>query len=74
MNPMSVLQNLIMKGMGPQQIVKQLGNDNPIVSNLVGMAQSGNTKGIEDFARNLFKEKGRDFDKEFSEFRKTFQK
>ena len=74
MNPMSVLQNLIMKGMGPQQIVKQLGSGNPIVSNLVGMAQSGNTKGIEDFARNLFKEKGRDFDKEFSEFRKTFQK
>ena len=38
------------------------------VNNLIQMAQKGQTKEVEEFAKNLFKEQGRDFDKEFSEF------
>ena len=31
---------------------------NPIAKNAIGMAQSGDTKGIEQMARNLCREKG----------------
>lgn len=73
MNPMQLLQNFIMKGLSPQRIVTQMVNSNPMVTNLIKMANSGDTRGVENFARNMFKEKGRDFDKEFSEFRKNFK-
>lgn len=43
-------------------------NQNPMFNNLIDMAQRGDSKGVETFARNLFKERGRDFDKEFAEF------
>ena len=48
-------------------------NNNPMIKNLVEMAEKGNTEGVENFARNIFKEQGRDFDKEFSEFTKNFK-
>ena len=48
-------------------------NNNPMIKNLVEMAEKGNTEGVENFARNFLKEQGRDFDKEFSEFTKNFK-
>jgi hypothetical protein len=39
-----------------------------MINNLIGMAKNGDTQGVENFARNLFNERGRDFDKEFAEF------
>lgn len=74
MNPMQMLQSFLGRGMSPQQIISQMmGNKNPIISNLMNMMQTGNSKGVEDFARNIFKEKGRDFDKEFGEFKNNFK-
>lgn len=74
MNPIQILQGFLGKGMSPQQIISQMmGNKNPMIANLMNMMQNGNSKAVEDFARNMFKEKGRDFDKEFSEFRKNFK-
>lgn len=74
MNPIQILQGFLGKGMSPQQIISQMmGNKNPMIANLMNMIQNGNSKAVEDFARNMFKEKGRDFDKEFSEFRKNFK-
>lgn len=74
MNPIQILQGFLGKGMSPQQIISQMmGNKNPMIVNLMNMMQNGNSKAVEDFARNMFKEKGRDFDKEFSEFRKNFK-
>lgn len=73
MNPMQMLQNFISRGLSPQKIVEQMMGNNPMIANLMKMASSGNTSGVESFARNMFKEKGRDFDKEFSEFRKNFK-
>lgn len=73
MNPIQILQSFIAKGLSPQRIVEQMMGDNPMISNLIKMASSGNTSGVEDFARNMFKEKGRNFDKEFSEFRSKFK-
>lgn len=58
--------------MNPQQMVMQMvakmGNSNPMINYLIQMGQSGNSKGVENFARNVCKEKGIDFDKEFSNF------
>ena len=74
MNPMQMLQSFLGRGMSPQQIINQMsGNKNPMITNLMNMMQSGNSKGVEDFARNIFREKGRDFDKEFGEFKKNFK-
>ena len=46
--------------------------NNPMAQNLVNMARSGNTQGIEQIGRNMAKERGIDFDKAFSEFRSQF--
>lgn len=75
MNPMEMIKNLVGKGMNPQQILGNVmkNNSNPVFNNLIEKAKEGDTKGVENFARNLFKEQGRDFDKEFAEFRKNFK-
>lgn len=73
MNPMQMLQAFLMKGFSPQKIVEQMAGNNPMMANLIKMVNSGNISGVENFARNMFKEKGRDFDKEFSEFRSKFK-
>lgn len=74
MNPMQMLQSFLGRGMSPRQIITQMsGNKNPMITNLMNMMQTGDSKGVEDFARNIFKEKGRDFDKEFGEFKKNFK-
>ena len=59
----------------PQQMVMKMieQNSNPMVSNLIKMAREGNTKGVEDFARNICKERGKNFDNEFSKFMNNFK-
>lgn len=73
MNPMQILQSFISKGLSPQKIAEQMMGNNPVMANLVKMANAGDTDGVEKVARNIFKEKGRDFDKEFSEFKSKFK-
>ena len=48
-------------------------NNNPMLKNLVEMAEKGDTKGVENFARNILKEQGRDFDSEMNNFMKNFK-
>ena len=73
MNPIQMLQNFITKGLSPQKIAEQMTGNNPMMANLIKMANAGDTEGVEKVARNMFKEKGRDFDKEFSEFMNNFK-
>lgn len=73
MNPMQMLQSFITKGLSPQKIAEQMVGNNPMMANLIKMANAGDTEGVEKIARNMFKEKGRDFDKEFSEFKSKFK-
>ena len=40
--------------------------------NLISLARQGNSKEIERIARNLASQRGMDFDKEFSAFRKRY--
>ena len=76
MNLMNIIQ--MIKGGNPQQIIQQMLKDNcqfannPIVMNMLDMAKSGDISGIEQIGRNIAKEKGIDFDKEFSKFKNQF--
>lgn len=73
-NPMQIINML--KGIkDPKQAVMNIAknNTNPMIKNLIDMAEKGDNQGIENFARNIFKEQGRNFDEEFSEFTKNFK-
>lgn len=73
-NPIQMLKMLMSKNKNPQEMIKSMmGNNNPMVTNLMEMAQKGDKAGVENFAKNLFKEQGRDFDKEFGEFMNNFR-
>lgn len=76
MDIVQMAKNLLAKGVSPQKMVENLlygNNSNPVMQNLVQMAKNGNGQQIETFARNLFKEQGRDFDKEFGDFKNNFK-
>lgn len=49
------------------------GNNNPMIKNIVEMAEKNDIKGLENFTRNIMKEQGRDFDSEVNEFMKYFK-
>lgn len=73
-NPMQLIQ-MIRNGGNPQQLImsvlEQQGQNNPFYQNLMGLAQNGNKAELEKIARNMFKERGLDYDKEFSAFRQN---
>lgn len=73
-NMMDFIKGMLGK-MNPQQIVMNMikNNSNPIIANLISMAQQGNTAGVENFARNYLKENGKDYDSEFSNFMNNFK-
>lgn len=73
MDAIELIKNYISKGMTPQAMIQNMVKGNPVVSNLMSMAQNGKDQDLENFARNMFKDKGRDFDKEFAEFKKNFK-
>lgn len=72
-NYLEQLKTFIQQGGSPQQLVNQIADKNPMLKNIINMAQNGDNQNIESFARNMFKEQGRDFDKEFTEFMKNFK-
>ena len=73
-NPMQMM-NLLKGVKSPKDAVINMikSNNNPMVKNLVEMAEKGDNKGIETFARNMFKEQGRDFDSEIKQFMNNFK-
>jgi hypothetical protein len=50
-------------------MLEQRSSNNPMMANLLDLAKKGDTKGIEEVARNACKEQGKDYDKEFANFR-----
>ena len=74
-NPIEMIKLFMGENKTPQQMLQKMisNNSNPVLNNLINMAQTGDSKGVENFARNLYKEKGKDFDKEFSEFMSNFK-
>lgn len=49
-------------------------NQNPMFKNLIQMAREGNEEGLKNFGRNLYKEKGLDFDKELAQFMNSIKR
>lgn len=73
-NPMQFM-NMLRGIKNPKDAVINIikSNNNPMVKNLVEMAEKGDNEGIEKFARNMFKEQGRDFDFEIKQFMNNFK-
>ena len=75
-NPMELIA-MIKQGKNPEQLVlsifeSNLSQVNPIAANLISLAKQNRTSEIEKVARNLCAQKGVDFDKEFSRFKKQY--
>ncbi len=68
-NPLQMIKTLMSGGKNPQEIAMNMigNNNNPVIQNLIKMAQNGDYKGVENVARNMFKEQGRDFDAEMKD-------
>ena len=75
MNPLNMIKGM-MGNMNPKNIVMKMlkNNSNPIFANLIEMANNNDTKGLEQFARNYMKDNGRDYDKEFNDFKSMFNR
>ena len=71
------LMNIFRAVKNPQQRIQQIaGNNqimrNPMVQNVMQMAQQGNMRGVEQMARNLCKEKGLNADEVFNQVKGKF--
>ena len=72
-NPIEMIKS-VMGISNPKDVVMKMlsQNNNPIFKNLIDMANKGDTKGVENFARNYMKSQGKDFDQEFNNFKSMF--
>jgi hypothetical protein len=71
MNMMQMFQFVRNSG-NPEQFTLNMleqRSNNPMMANLLNLVKKGDTKGIEQVARNACKEQGKDFDKEFASFK-----
>lgn len=73
MNPTNFIKNYMLRGLTPKGIVKQLAGNNPMLGNLINMAEKGDNQGVENFARNVLKERGMNLDEELSKFKNTLK-
>lgn len=71
-SPLNIVKRFMGQQGSPRDLLlnfMQKNDSNPMINNLIQMAKEGNTQQVETFARNAFKEQGRDFDKEFAQFK-----
>lgn len=66
------------KNQDPSALVSNMVNEaasqgNPIMQNLANLIKEGKTDEIEKVVRNIAKERGVDYDKEFKAFKNTFK-
>lgn len=73
MNPTNLIKQYMLQGLTPQGILQKMNIQNPILGNVINMAQKGDSKGVETFARNICKQRGLDFDTEFKKFRNNLK-
>ena len=70
-NPLLLVQ-AIKNGQNPQQLMLNILENNmsgtPLGDNLIELAKNGNSADIEKIVRNIAKQRGIDFDKEFPAF------
>ena len=74
MNPLNMIKGMMGISNPKDMVMKMLSqNNNPIFKNLIDMANKGDIKGVENFARNYMKSHGKDFDQEFNNFKDMFK-
>lgn len=68
-NPMEIIRC----GNPQEAMISMLSQrmNNPLFSNLLNLARNNQTADIEQIARNIMKERGIDFDKEFQAFKQS---
>lgn len=75
LNPTQLLSML--KSGNPQQVATQIIEQNyksdPLMQNLLQMAQSGNVQGIQQFATQFFKNQGTDLTSEMNNLMNTLK-
>ena len=70
MNPTELLKSI----QNPQQfVISQVRNGNPIIDNLINLAQQGKNQEVEQIARNIFNTKGIDYEKDILPILKNFK-
>ena len=74
MNIMQFIGNL--RNGNPEEMVMNMlqnsASGNPVLENLVNLEKNKDSAQIEAVARNLAKERGVDYDKEFNSFKRMF--
>lgn len=71
MNPLDILKAI----KNPQQyVMNEIANqNNPILNNMIKLAQEGKNQEVEQIARNIMKSKGIDYDKEILPMLENFK-
>lgn len=71
-DPINFLQ-MIKSGQNPQQLMlnylETQMSGSPMGANLLNLAKNNKTAEIEQIARNIYRNQGKDFDKEFNSFK-----
>ena len=67
-NPFQLFQAM----RNPQQFLQQMAGNSQAMSNPIDMANKGDTKGVEQLARNLCKEKGINVDDAVRQIKSQF--
>lgn len=74
-DPTQLIQ-MIKNGHNPQQLMMSILENQmagtPMGANLLTLAKNGQTKEIENIARNLMRQNGLDYDSEFKAFKQRF--
>ena len=77
MNTNNIFQLIqMLQGANPKQLALNLltqRSGNPMIQNLIDLAEKGDTATIEQIVRNIAKERGIDYDKEFNSFRRAIK-
>lgn len=72
-NQMMQFINMLMRQSDPKtatlQLIQNQASKNPMFANLINLANNNRGQEIEMIARNVCRERGIDFDKEFNSFR-----
>ena len=73
MNPTNFIKNYMLRGLTPKGIVKQLAGNNPMLGNLINMAEKGEIDKIKQFAINYCNSNNINFDEELNKFISNFK-
>jgi len=69
---------MIKSGRNPQQLLISVlegqAGSNPMSANLLALAKQGDSSAIEQIARNIFAQRGLDFDKEFNALKELLER